>query len=615
MSIVNGNQINAPIGISDVSKVLGTASTDLGTLCTHQNVHKWAKYKPTNFVVDTDTVHSEKYISVSKGGDPIAAATNNTSTYVKQPVYNAATWKGDRRELHEAGADGDEGAGTRTVTSYVQENGFIIPCADEDAEPKKDTSYKQDMWRLSGEQQKWWRTRQWEYIRPRVYRLTDFNNYTHAGPSNDDSILHVELPETVVMSATQEYVIFELTNSSALSWAINTLSIDDFDNFIGGYFCVGFISDNNTVFEFRSDVIEKGNGTLIGLTSVKVPRVFFEDKYKLNGYGTGLDIDTLFYIRKGSRLFSLCTGKNEPYALRTVHYRYRNQVIYVRYEVGIIPNRNGYIGAGGSERDVYVEDYKSSIKSSKWSYSAPSFYFKCVVEKDDSISADDLHDIHAKLQLRVTIQNTNRWGHNVILVPKIVMPKNAISIPLYNIDVLSPRPAVGQNTWGYQCCCGMVISSSDGYGDSLHTGYYDSRNDSLINHLGNDYWEGEPSGIPIVSQGVDLTGKSYQTNVAFGIDGYVTSDNGIEESIFVEPRAMCGDGREELGSDNNYYVGMSFTASGGTMTLHTTPTGGSFPTGDVLTALFPSNFNKDTWLPKPSDSDWNENYRGEPIPL
>lgn len=612
MSIINGTDITSPISIGEVSKVLGVSSTDLGTLCSHQNINKWAKYKPTNFIIDNDPIHSEKYISVAKGEDAVNAATNNQSSYVKQPIYNDDVWKGDQRELHEAGADGDEGAGTRTVTSYIQENGFIIPCVDEDIEPTKDTSYTKEMWSCKGEQQDWWRTRQWEYIHPRTYRLTDFNNYTHGGPSNDDSILHVEIPDTIKMSATQEYINFELTNSSSMKWKSNTLTIDDFDNLIGGYFCVGFVGEN-IVYEFRSDIIEKGNGTLINLSIVKVPRVFFEDRFKLNGFGTGLDIDTLFYIRKGSRLFSMKTGNTEPNALRKIHYYYQNQVLYVRYEIGKITGSNNEAISIGDMREVYINENSGSIRSSKWQFAAPSFYFKCIVEKTSSISSTDLHDLHARLNLRVTIQNTIRWGYTTIKVPKLVMPKNVISIPLYNIDVLSPRPGVGANSWGYQCCGGMAISTNDGIGDTIHTGYYDSRNDSLIEHLNNDFWEGEPSRVPIVSQGIDLTGMSRLTDVCFNIDGYISTDNGIEDSIFIAPRMMCGNGREEEASDDNYYIGMSFTNNGGTINLHTNPSGGVFPEGSTALGLFPSNFNKDTWLPKPSDSDWEQNYSGIPI--
>lgn len=47
MSVI-GHTISAtaPISISDISTVLGVSSCDLGSLCKHENVNKWAKYKP-----------------------------------------------------------------------------------------------------------------------------------------------------------------------------------------------------------------------------------------------------------------------------------------------------------------------------------------------------------------------------------------------------------------------------------------------------------------------------------------------------------------------------------------------------------------------------------------
>ena len=46
--------ITAPVSIYDVQRALGSSSPDLGTLCRHQNVNKWAKYKPVpNNIIDT----------------------------------------------------------------------------------------------------------------------------------------------------------------------------------------------------------------------------------------------------------------------------------------------------------------------------------------------------------------------------------------------------------------------------------------------------------------------------------------------------------------------------------------------------------------------------------
>lgn len=46
MPVTDNNIITAPVGIGDVRQVLGAASTDLGSLCTHPNVNPWAKWKP-----------------------------------------------------------------------------------------------------------------------------------------------------------------------------------------------------------------------------------------------------------------------------------------------------------------------------------------------------------------------------------------------------------------------------------------------------------------------------------------------------------------------------------------------------------------------------------------
>lgn len=45
MSIV-GEKIVMPVSIRDVKVKLGSGSADLGTLCTHPSINKWAKYKP-----------------------------------------------------------------------------------------------------------------------------------------------------------------------------------------------------------------------------------------------------------------------------------------------------------------------------------------------------------------------------------------------------------------------------------------------------------------------------------------------------------------------------------------------------------------------------------------
>ena len=45
----NNGSIFAPVSIHDVQQVLGSGSTDLGTLCRLANINKWARYKPYNY--------------------------------------------------------------------------------------------------------------------------------------------------------------------------------------------------------------------------------------------------------------------------------------------------------------------------------------------------------------------------------------------------------------------------------------------------------------------------------------------------------------------------------------------------------------------------------------
>jgi hypothetical protein len=55
--------ITAPVSIYDVQRAIGASSPDLGTLCRHANINKWAKYKPVRSSV----------ISVMTDADFIAA--------------------------------------------------------------------------------------------------------------------------------------------------------------------------------------------------------------------------------------------------------------------------------------------------------------------------------------------------------------------------------------------------------------------------------------------------------------------------------------------------------------------------------------------------------------
>lgn len=45
----NNGIITAPVSVYDVQRALGVGSPDVGTLCKHANINKWAKYKPVKY--------------------------------------------------------------------------------------------------------------------------------------------------------------------------------------------------------------------------------------------------------------------------------------------------------------------------------------------------------------------------------------------------------------------------------------------------------------------------------------------------------------------------------------------------------------------------------------
>ena len=52
---------NEDVGVLMVRNVLGYPSTDLGTLCSCENVNIWSRYKPVRAAMDvlTDTLRNE----------------------------------------------------------------------------------------------------------------------------------------------------------------------------------------------------------------------------------------------------------------------------------------------------------------------------------------------------------------------------------------------------------------------------------------------------------------------------------------------------------------------------------------------------------------------------
>lgn len=68
--------ISAPVSIYDVQRALGSSSPDLGTLCKHASINKWAKYKPVR-LPSVDTV------------------TGQWSASLNAWLSSATWWKGD----------------------------------------------------------------------------------------------------------------------------------------------------------------------------------------------------------------------------------------------------------------------------------------------------------------------------------------------------------------------------------------------------------------------------------------------------------------------------------------------------------------------------------------
>lgn len=56
-----GGKISKPVSIYDVQRALGTSETDLGSLCAHDNLNMWAKYKP----IITDSTDTNKIDAVT----------------------------------------------------------------------------------------------------------------------------------------------------------------------------------------------------------------------------------------------------------------------------------------------------------------------------------------------------------------------------------------------------------------------------------------------------------------------------------------------------------------------------------------------------------------------
>jgi hypothetical protein len=128
------NVIVAPVSIHDVQSALGTGKQDLGELCTHQNVNRWAKYKPVEKALITTT--------------PQLDSNNHCAS-------SATWWKGTNGNC---GITFTTFSTVASAKSAITE-GLIV----------------------------------WNYIKPSggltaPFRLTDFNQYYHMAPCPTTSV-------------------------------------------------------------------------------------------------------------------------------------------------------------------------------------------------------------------------------------------------------------------------------------------------------------------------------------------------------------------------------------------------------------------------------------------
>lgn len=88
--------ISSPVSCGDVSTALGTTSLDVGTLCKHTSVNKWARYKPMEALSTSTAALTENdrmEVGSSRGcyyGNKVTVTTNNLSD------LHSADWSWDK---------------------------------------------------------------------------------------------------------------------------------------------------------------------------------------------------------------------------------------------------------------------------------------------------------------------------------------------------------------------------------------------------------------------------------------------------------------------------------------------------------------------------------------
>ena len=159
MSVSNNNKhITAPVSIADVKSVLGASSDDLGTLCKNGNINMWSRIRPCKCVqTATETEKITMRLNVGNDADggasvnPLAdlfgtdTSANSSGEYI---VYN-------------------NGMPKTYYMKSASQNGVKIPGVSSYLNSGQ-TGINQNL--------------VWQFPKPEVFRLTDFDGYWHDAP-------------------------------------------------------------------------------------------------------------------------------------------------------------------------------------------------------------------------------------------------------------------------------------------------------------------------------------------------------------------------------------------------------------------------------------------------
>lgn len=199
MAIQNGNKIVAPIGIADVKQVLGASSNDLGTLCTHQNINKWAQHKPIRSSLFYMDMYAFREQFISDFG-----VTVNVANYLGDIKF-----EGSRVFTME---------GVQITISMLNIAGLIVPMINNTSNEYSEQQFLKiativirnlvNFPELNWQHQK---PRGGSYDEP--YRLTDFNGYRHDVNCSFQYVLNEE-----IYGRSEEIGISFKTEDGALSF-------------------------------------------------------------------------------------------------------------------------------------------------------------------------------------------------------------------------------------------------------------------------------------------------------------------------------------------------------------------------------------------------------------